>query len=185
MTTTPPDQSSPAPRPEALPEEVRQAIQKAVTKTLLPAINGQEPRYRMDGFIRWGLVESEMIDGITSSVLALWPAPAPSHGEPSALAVKAAETAMENWLESNAPESIRGTETAVWLWQKLPQFAAYVAARTFSPVAGNSEDLRQAIEDGLEDSEIVESNETYSEIATNILKRIDAAMQREDKKEGV
>ncbi len=81
MNTDPIPTTPATPSPE---QKMREAIQKAVTATLLPAINGMERRYRNEGgFIRWGLVESEMIDAIVSALLPPTShQPAPSDGNP-------------------------------------------------------------------------------------------------------
>jgi hypothetical protein len=39
-----------------------------ISRILLSAVNGSEPRYRMDGYIRWGLVEREIHEAIDAAM---------------------------------------------------------------------------------------------------------------------
>ena len=44
------------------------ALKSEISRILLSAINGSEPRYRRDGYIRWGLVESEIHTAIDAEI---------------------------------------------------------------------------------------------------------------------
>ena len=60
-------------KPETQPggslKPVGSATLKAeISRILLSAINGREPRYRMDGYIRWGLVEREIHEAIDAAM---------------------------------------------------------------------------------------------------------------------
>lgn len=47
---------------------VRSNLKSEISRILLNAINGSEPRYRMNGFIRWGLVEREIHKAIEAEI---------------------------------------------------------------------------------------------------------------------
>ena len=43
---------------------IAEEIKKKVSGILMAALNGEDPKYRYDGFIRWGLVEKDIHDAI-------------------------------------------------------------------------------------------------------------------------
>lgn len=46
-----------------------EAIKKGINKILLAAVNGRDPKYRMDdGFVKWGLVEGDINDVIDKAL---------------------------------------------------------------------------------------------------------------------
>lgn len=44
------------------------ALKQQVSKILMDTLQGSEPRYRMDGYIRWGLVEREIHQAIDAAL---------------------------------------------------------------------------------------------------------------------
>jgi hypothetical protein len=74
-----------APTAQAAPG-VREAVLKVISDVMIPALNGQEPRYRYDGFIRWGAVQQDLADRITALLTPPPESPAPApRGEGVAL----------------------------------------------------------------------------------------------------
>lgn len=43
------------------------ALKKRVAKILMAALDGSEPRYRLDGYIRWGRVEQDIHEAIDAA----------------------------------------------------------------------------------------------------------------------
>ena len=53
------------------PSKEAMAAKQAVSRILVDALQGHVERYRMDGFIRWGLVEREIHEAIDREFAAL------------------------------------------------------------------------------------------------------------------